>query len=213
MGMKASAYEFSCIVDSQLQALPEKEYLLRAGHASRAKKLREELYPLSRLALHFKRPGTEVEVEAFEDCRRGDGHISITGYFEREFAVEITFAGYGPEDALRTQLLVSQGYCPGAGSIRRDKSRKIVANQGGRDVGEHIGRVAKAVLEGFLGKVTKKYQLDTILLVAFEEPGLDGCKNWHQLLTAIDEIGGMATGIFGAVYLFNGWTNELFRAA
>ena len=110
--MKATAYDFAASVDQQIDSLKSNEYLRKLG---RAKILREELYPLSRLALCFKRPGTNVFVEAFENSGHADGSIQITGFIDREFEVQITFGGYSYEDALRDELLVAQGSSPGAG--------------------------------------------------------------------------------------------------
>lgn len=205
------AYEFASRVDTEIHALSEKEFNLRTG---RAKKLREELYPLSRLALHFKRPGLAVKVQAFDDCGPRDGHISISGFWEREFEVEITNASYGYEDSLRAELLVIEGLCPGAGMICRDKvTGKIVAEMAGCDIDEPISRIASAAVERFRDKAMKQYSPETILLIAFEEAGFCGCIMWHRMLRKIEELGGMRESTFSAVYLFNGRTNEIHRAA
>ena len=180
----------------------------------RAKTLREELYPLSRLALFLKLPGLHVEVEAFEDSGRADGHIQITGFREEEFEVQLTYAGYESADALRSELLVTQGYAPGAGAISRGKRRApIVTTIAAVDHDEHINRISAAVVEKFLKKATKLYASGTVLLVAFEEVKLFGRPAWSALFSAIERSGGMIESQFSKVYLFNGATNELHRAA
>ncbi|MHB1084853.1 MAG: hypothetical protein ACYCZA_08430 [Thiobacillus sp.] len=211
--MKASAYEFSSEVDQQIDALSNEDYHRRFG---RSKKLREELYPLSRLALHFKQPGLEVEVEGFEDSGRADGYIRISGFREREFEVQITYADYAHVDALRSELLVAEGCCPSAGAIKKDKrSGKIVATTGAVDHDEHVVRIATDVLERFRDKISKpkRYAPSTVLLIAFEEVKLYGRTNWYQLFSAVDGEGGMSGTPFAEVYLFNGATNEMYRAA
>lgn len=207
--MKDSAYEFACAVDRQIEALSNDEYHRRTG---RSKILREELFPLSRLALHLKQPGLEVEVEGFEDCGRADGFIRITGFREQEFEVQITYADYGREDALRAELLVSQEFAPGAGDIRRDKkSGHIVATMEAVDYEEHVGRIAAAVMARFRDKVSKPYAPSTALLIAFDEVKLYGRAYWAQLFTAVDGVGGMGGSPFATVYLFNCATNELHK--
>lgn len=209
--MKASAYEFSSEVDRQIEALSSKDYHRRFG---RGKQLREELYPLSRLALHFKQPRLEVEVEGFEDCGRPDGYIRITGFREREFEVQITYADYSIQDVLRAEMLESEGCCPGAGEIRKDrKTGEIVAAMGVVNHDEHVVRIASAVLERFHHKVRKPYAPGTVLLIAFEDVKLYGRTNWYQLFSAVDGEGSMSGSPFAEVYLFNGATNELRRAA
>lgn len=209
--MKNSAYAFAAEVDRLIDDLKNEEFHCKIG---RSKQLREELLPLSRLALFLKLPGLEVEVEAFENSGRPDGHIRITGFRQREFEVQITFAGYEGDDALRAELLVSQGFAPGAGDIQRDKKgRNIVASMAAVDHDEHIGRMSAAVMNQFRKKALKPYAQGTVLLVAFEEIKLYGGSAWSNLFSAIAEAGGMAGSQFGEIYLFNGATNEIQRAA
>lgn len=212
--MKTSAYKFAFDVDRQIEALSNEAYHTHHDRVGRSKKLREELYPLSRLALHFKKPGLEVEVQGFEDCGRPDGYIRITGFLNREFEVQITYTAYGCKDALRAQLIVSEGFTPGAGEIQRDKkSNRIIATMGSVAHDEHIVRIASGILERFHDKARKSYVPGTVLLIAFEEVKLYGRTNWDQLFSAVDGEGGMSGSPFAEVYLFNGSTNELRRAA
>ena len=209
--MKNDAYAFAAEVDHLLINLTNEEFLCRIG---RSKTLREELYPLSRLALFLKLPGLNVEVEAFENTDRADGYIQITGFRSQEIEVQITYAGYGGEDALRSELLVSQGFTPCAGEIRREKrGAKIIATLAAVDHDEHINRISAAVLKVFRKKVLKPYATGTWLLIAFEERQLSGRSAWSALFNAISEAGGLTGSQFSAIYLFNGTTNEIHKAA
>jgi len=209
--MKNSAYAFAAEVDLSIAKLTNEEFHRKIGWS---KRLLEELFPLSRLALFLKLPGLEVEVEAFENSGRPDGHIRITGFRQQEFEVQITYVGYEYEDALRNELLVSQGLAPGAGDIRRGKKGgNIVATMAGVDHDEHIGRMSASVMNQFRKKALKRYAQGTVLLVAFEEIKLYGRSAWSSLFSAIAEAGGMAGSQFGEIYLFNGATNEIHRTA
>ena len=203
--MRAKAYEFAEEVDRQIELLTRKEYLQKVG---RGKILREELFPLSRLGLHLKRPGNEVLVEAFEDDGPSDGHIHISGFEERDFEIQITFADYNYAAALRDELLFDQGMVPGTGEIYRDKySGKIVAKMASVDFDEHVRRISNAIIERITEKTLKFYSKSTVLLIAFEEYGIGGRYWWGKLfetLDADDEVNQK----FRHIYLFNCWTNE-----
>jgi len=74
--MPTEAYEFARFVDNEIEKLTREEFFMRTG---RSKKLREEIFPLSRLALHFAQPGLKVFVESANakrlqnrSTRRGD---------------------------------------------------------------------------------------------------------------------------------------------
>lgn len=209
--MKNDAYTFAAEVDRLIINLTNEEFHCRIG---RSKTLREEVYPLSRLALFLKRPGLNVEVEAYENSLRADGHIQVTGFYEQEIEVQITFAGYGYDDALRSQLLVSDGFAPCAGEIRREKKgTKIIATVAAVDHDEHINRISAAVLEVFRKKVLKPYAAGTWLLIVFEERQLSGRSAWNALFNSISEAGGLTASQFSSIYLFNGATNEIHKAA
>jgi hypothetical protein len=209
--MKAQAYEFALMVDRQIETLSNDDYHRRVA---RSKILQEELYPLSRLGLHFKQPGLEVEVEGFENSARADGKIVVTGFRERTFEVQITYAGYGRDESLRAELLASQGFAPGAGPIRKDRrSGPIVATMQAIDLGEHIDRIAFAVMERFHDKASKPYAHGTVLLIAFDEAKLYGRWNWEQFFLKLEGKIVTSGTPFAEVYLFNGKTNELRRAA
>ena len=205
--MKDTVYAFAERVDRELKDLTSEEFHSRSG---RSKRLREELLPLSRLALFVKLPGLEVEVEAFEDSGRADGFIRIVGFKEREFEVQITFAGYEYADALRAELLVIPGFAPGAGEIRRSKKDgSILATMGAVDQDEHIGRISAAVMKALNKKADKPYAENTVLLVAFEELKIRGRFAWNSLLRTIEGSGKVALGQFSEIYFFNCATNEI----
>lgn len=209
--MKNKAYAFAREVDQRIEALSECDYLQRNN---RGKILLEEWYPISRLALHFKQPGLEVEVEAFDDSGGADGRIWITGFQEQEFDVQATYCS-DYKEALRMELLVSEGSAPGTGDIYRDpESGEIHATQGVVDYYEYIDRIAEAVIKRFRKKSEEyAYRSDTILVVAFHEPKLGGLANWKRLLLAVEDRGGMAGSNFTSVYLFNSAINEIQKAA
>lgn len=75
--MKAPAYEFAEMTDARIEALSDAEY---RSHAGPAKRLLEEVLPISRLGLYLKEPGLNVEVEAYENDGPDDGRILISGY-------------------------------------------------------------------------------------------------------------------------------------
>jgi hypothetical protein len=209
--VKAEVYQFAATVDRLLNDLNDDQFHRRIG---RSKQLREELFPLSRLGLFMKLPGLDVEVEACEDTGRADGYIRITGFRQREFEVQITYAGYEGQDALRAELLASQGFTPGAGDIhRRKKDGKIISTMAAVDHDEHIGRMGTAVLRQFRKKSTKPYAQGTVLLIAFEEIKLYGYLAWKSLVDALVEEGRMSGSQFSEIYLFNGATNEIRKAA
>jgi hypothetical protein len=208
--MKATAYLFARKVDRQIEALSDADYLMRRAPG---KVLQEEFLPISRLALHLKQPGLEVEVEAFENSGEADGHIRVTGFREQEFNVQVTCA-FTYEESMRNELLVAKGSAPGAGEIYRDKKTKqIVATMAATDADEHISRIALSVVELYKKKVAKTYSKDTVLIIAFNDIKLYGRYNWNQLFASLDKEGGLSGSEFMAIYLFNNVTNELHRAA
>jgi hypothetical protein len=209
--MKAGAYEFAASVDARIEALSMEQYHKRPRPVNR---LIEELYPLSRLALALKQPGLAVDVEAFEDSGRADGHISISGYLTNDFEVQVTFAGYGRTEALRSALLIQQGFAPGAGPIEQDKKTgKIAATMAAEDYYAPIKLLGTSICERSRTKAAKQYAQGTVLLIAFEDMRLRGRGWWKLLYSAIDDAGGLQRGNFSQIYLFNGCSNELHQVA
>jgi hypothetical protein len=209
--MTTTAFEFAASIDARIEAISTEQYHKRSRPV---KRLIEELYPLSRLALAFKQPGLDVNAEAFENSGRADGHIWISGYLTRDFEVQVTFAGYAENDALRSALLVQEGFAPGAGPIERDKKTgKIIATMEAQDYYEPIKLLGASIIECTRKKVLKQYAAGTVLLVAFEDIRLRGCGWWKLLYSAIDNAGGLEKGSFSQIYLFNGCSNELQQVA
>ena len=204
--MRASAFEFALAVDQQIEALPRQEFILRTG---RAKRLQEELYPLSRLALNFKFPGVNVEVESFEDNGPTDGVIRFNGHSTHELHIQVTYV-HSYEEALRRELLWKTGSTPVAGSIVREKlSGQIVAVNAIFPSEEQINQLATSIIELHLKKSAKRYPRGTILLIAFDDPTFYGQDLWRRLFAAIDERGGLSGGGFADVHIFNCGTNDL----
>ena len=86
--MRDTALSFFAAVEQRIQALSAEEFHRRQGDA---KVLLEEWYPISRLALHLKQPGLEIQVEAFGDSGVADGRIEELGFRERLFDVQVTY--------------------------------------------------------------------------------------------------------------------------
>jgi hypothetical protein len=208
--MKGTAYSFAQQVDREIEALSLSAYIQRKD---RAKLLREELYPISRLALHLKQPGLEIEVEGFEDNGPVDGHIRESGFREQEFDIEVT-SDYSYDESLRGELLVAEGVTWGAGEIYRDKtSRRVVALPGAVDHEAYIDNIAKAVVRLFRNKASKSYPPNTALIISFDEIKLFGFQSWNQMLSRVTTEGGLSDSAFRSIYLFNIATNELERVA
>ena len=125
--------------------------------------LREELYPISRLALHLKQPGLKVDVEAFEDDGPADGHIRESGFRDVDFDVQVT-SDYSYDESLRDELLASEGFSWGAGDISRDRSSgKIDASPGAVDHDEQFKRISESVVRLFQKKTAISYGSNTVL--------------------------------------------------
>jgi hypothetical protein len=209
--VKTDAYTFASLVDGQIEALPNDQYIRRQGQA---KRLLEELLPLSRLGLRLKQPGLKVEVEAFEDSGAADGVIRVAGFWSASFDVQVTYAGYGYEDALRAELLVQRGHTPAAGPIARDKATAMIdARVAAIDADEYIERLAEATLDRLIDKCQKAYQPGTVLIISFDEVKLHGHQSWARLISLLDAKGGMSGSPFSHVYLFNAATNVLYDIA
>ena len=205
--MKKTAYLFAKDVDHQIEALSSAEYHQRSG---RSKRLREELCPISRLALQLKQPGVEVEVEAFENNGADDGRLWVTGFWEGTFDVQVTIADYSHEEYLRNEMLALEGYAPGAGEIFRDKkTKKINATMAGVDIDEYFNRIANSVMARFQNKASLAYGPKTFLIIVFDEKKLSCLVNWSLLFDILKEKGGLSSSNFYAVYLFNCATNEI----
>jgi hypothetical protein len=208
--MKGDAYSFAKDVDQQIEALALHDYLRRRG---RGKLLREELYPISRLALHLKQPGLEVDVEAFEDDGPADGHIHESGFRDQEFDVQVT-SDYSYDESLRDELLAAEGVSWGAGDIHRDRSSgKVIASPGAVDHDEHFKRISESAVRLFRKKAAIPYGPNTVLIISFDDITLSGHYAWKELMSFVDQEGGLSGSAFRSVYLFNIGTNELQRAA
>jgi hypothetical protein len=203
--MRNSVFDFAAEVDRQISTLTREQFYLRRGTA---KRLLEELYPLSRLALRLKYPGNDPEVEAFENDGPLDGVIHWGGVHASQLNVEVTYVHSYPK-ALRDELLFATGSTPGAGPIYRDKKTgNIVATSAIVPTDEEITQLAVAIVERFKKKRAKPYPSGTALLIAFDDPTFWGSDLWGQLITSISTQGGLEGG-FEEVHIFNCGSNEL----
>ena len=203
--MRESVFAFALEVDRQIEALTREQFHLRTG---RAKRLLEELYPLSRFALQLTYPGNHPEVEAFEDDGPLDGAIYRGGDPASRLDVEVTYV-HSYQAALRRELMWTTGSAPCAGAICRDRQTgKIVATGAIVPTTEEVAQLAAAIVERFKKKCAKTYTMGTVLLIAFDDPTFWGFDLWGQLCAAINAHG-VLEGRFGDLYIFNCGSNEL----
>ena len=204
--MRLAAYAFADEVECQIEALTNAQLHLRQGTS---KTLQEEWYPIARLGLHLKQPGLKVEVEAFGDSGVADGRIYEAGFRNREFDIQVTYV-HDYEEALRKELMVSQGFTPGAGPIFREKiTGAVLATVSAVDADHHIRKLSIALIDRFRKKSAMAYPLHTSLVLAFDDVKLRGRIHWDKLNCSIDLLGGMGGGGFESVYIVNCATNEL----
>lgn len=204
--MRLAAYAFAAEVECQIGALTNAQFHLRQG---KGKTLQEEWYPIARLGLHLKQPGLNVEVEAFGDSGVADGRIYETGFRNRAFDVQVTYV-HGYEEALRKELMVSQGFTPSAGFIFREKYTGAVrATVSAVDADYYILKMSIALIDRFKKKSAMAYPSPTSLILAFDEIKLHGRIHWDKLNYSIHSLGGLDGSRFESVYLLNCATNEL----
>lgn len=202
--MRAPVFEFASDVDRRIAKLTREQYYLRTGPA---KRLLEELFPLSRFALRLKFPSTEIEVEAYEDDGPKDGTIYWAGTYSSKLDVEVTCI-YSYENSLRDELLLTRGSAPGAGPINRNKiTGEVIATGIFPSHSEEMSDLGKSIVERFKKKCEKKYPKGTLLLIAFDDPTFFGFDLWRGLFEAIEVHGGLEGG-FGEIHLINCGSNE-----
>ena len=208
--MRAPVFDFAMSIDSQIEALSRQEYVLRTG---RAKRLLEELYPLSRFALALKFPGSKLEVEALEHNGPVDGVIHFLGKYSHELRVEVTYVD-SYEEALRRELMWRTGSTPGAGRIYRDKaSGEIVAFSELKPYQVGIDELASSIAKLHHKKAQKRYPKGTNLLIAFEDPTFFGQDQWRALFMALRARTDLSGGSFSDTHIVNCGTNELMSNA
>jgi len=204
--MRLPAFEFAKAVDDAIVALSKRDYNLRIG---RAKRLLEELNPLSRFALHLVHPGSRIEVEAPEDDGPYDGFIHRGPKLESTLSVQVTYV-HSYEEALRRELLWEMGSAPGRGPIHRDKATgKIVATSQLVPLEKEIDQLASDMVALHEKKCKKGYKPGTILIVAFDDPTFWGRDLWGKLIAAVNSKSDLTGGGFSEVHFFNCGSNEL----
>ena len=204
--MRLAAYAFAAKAECQIGALTNAQLHLRQGTS---KTLQEEWYPIARLGMHLKQPGLEVEVEAFGDSGVADGRIYEAGFQNREFHIQVTYV-HDYEVALRKELMVSQGFAPGARPIFREKhTGAVLANVSAVDADHHIRKLSIALIDSFRKKSAMSYPFHTSLVLAFDDVKLRGRIHWYELNCSIDLLEGMGGSGFRSMYIVNCATNEL----
>lgn len=209
--MRCTAYKFSEYVEQAIEKLPGEA--IRSKNTREAKKLIEEYRPLSRLALSFKCPGLEVEVETTDEGCEADGIIYESGFRGRVLHIQIAHS-YGYEEALRMELQNEHGHAPGAGPIYRDnKTKEIRAELTAIDVDEHFKRVSSEIERLYKLKTNKNYKTKMVLLISFFEFKLSGLPAWVRLYNMAGGLFKESESNFISVYLFNESSNEIYRIA
>jgi len=177
--MRFTAYKFSEYVEQAIEELPGE--VVRSKSTREAKRLIEEYRPLSRLALSFKCPGLEVEVETTAEGSEADGIIYESGFRDMVLNVQIAHS-YDYEEALRMEHLNEHGHVPGAGSIYRDKkTKKIKAELSATNADVHFERVSSEIERLYILKIGKNYKTKMVLLISFFEFKLSGLPAWTRL--------------------------------
>jgi hypothetical protein len=206
--MIKDVYAFAHDVDKEIDSFSKYDYLNKIGHC---KKLREEILPISRLALFLKKPGLDVGVETFEDSGEIDGHISIKGFYNNELDIQVSFI-FNYEDALRNELLSKKGYASGFGMIYRDKGSKgIISKMEGTSDEDKVTLLSKAIIERFSDKQNKNYKNKMLLIIAFEDLTFSGRSAWKNLFKKLDEFKIPSDVNFSFGYLINCASNEVCR--
>lgn len=208
--MRNTAFEFARAVENEIEALSPQDFHRRQG---RAKVLLEEWYPISRLAIFLKQPGLEVTAEAFGDDGVADGRIEERGFRQRSFDIQVSYVD-NYEGALRRELMLQQGFTPGAGPIARNRvTGAIEATIAAVDHDHNLKQAARGIAERFEKKAAKAYPADTVLLIAFDDMTLSGFSMWRSLLAGVGSLVKLEDSKFKAVYFINCATNELIRVA
>lgn len=209
--MRCTAYKFSEYVEHAIEELPGE--VVRTKSTREAKKLIEEYRPLSRLALFFKCPGLEVEVETTIEGSDADGIIYERGFRDGELHIQIAHS-YDYEEALRMELLNEQGHAPGTGPIFRDKkTREIKVVLTATNTDENFDRVSAEIERLYNLKLGKNYKNKMVLLISFSEFKLSGLNSWVRLYNKLNHVFEESSSNFISVYLFNQSSNEIYRIA
>jgi hypothetical protein len=206
--MKGMVYEFASKVDNLIASLSKEDFCLRNKNTN-AKRLIEELFPISRFALKLAHPGYDVFVEAHENSGPVDGTIILGKDNDRKFFVEVTYI-YSYKESMRNELLLKTGTTPVFGEIKRDKaSGDVIAESTIHTIEALLNQLAANIIERYSDKCKKNYPKGTFLIIAFDDPTIFGFGFWSQLLKEIDKQGGLSDGDFTEVNLLNCATNEM----
>lgn len=208
--MRLPVYEFAKHVDEKIESFIDEVFLLR--NTPEAKKYIEEYNSISRLALSLNASGLKVEVECTKAGAEADGIIYISGWKNKELKVQVTHL-FNYESSLRMELLNESGCAPMAGSIKRNKvTKKIEAEYGSVNLGQHIQDLANALIPLVNAKCEKKYTTKMVLLVSFSECKLLGFSGWSNLFNIMKNEIENAKSVFSELYFFNEESNEIQKA-
>ena len=191
--------------------------ILRLRQTRLAKKLIEELLPISRYVQCRYRTGLYIGVRWLNGAQPFDAELTLSGgyvdlgYFPRSLRVEVTQAMH-VNDYLSRQMLDREGFVFGMEGIRRlnrpgEKNGEIRSAPIVRDGKDFVLRFAELVLEAISKKALKKYSEDTILIVECQLDTIYMDDEWELLL----EIVGRRIPLngFREIYIFE---SGLYRA-
>lgn len=210
--MKMTAYEFAKNVDEKLKSIPAKDYRVRKTRDT--KKILEEEFPLSKLALHLQKMGLEVEVCLSKEGKEEDGSDGVifqSGYRDRTLKVQIV-SSFSEEEYLRMELLNKQGHAPGAGPINRNKKTKEIESElVATKYDQYIDDVTSIIVERYRKKVDRNYEGELTLLIVISEIKLVGIDSWCRIARNVRDLVSMDRKDFEHVFVFNSDSNEVVQ--
>lgn len=128
------------------------------------KRLLEEAIPISRLALHFSKPGDEAYVTLYPEREQFDALIEVEGFSPRSFKVEATTTETPDESVFRRQALSRDGFVHLTGPIHSE-GREIISEGEMVNVREEEERFATLLFDRMKVKAESgRYGADTAIL-------------------------------------------------
>jgi hypothetical protein len=165
---RRTSFELCTWINEQLHEL-EKEpnfeelYFERKGH--NIKQLLEEAIPISKLALYFHRPWSNIYVSCFTDNRDHDAVIEIHRPQNQVESIKIEVTTTEDEaSTLRRQALSREGMVFLTGPITR-QGRKIISEGDMIDVEEQLAGIIDVTINRIKRKFLNTYDNETAILI------------------------------------------------
>jgi hypothetical protein len=201
----------------EISGRPDGTSILRLRHTKVAKKLIEELLPISRYVQYRYRTGLYIGVRWLNGVQSFDAELTLSGgyvdqgYFPRCLFVEVTQAMHA-NDYLARQMLDRQGFVFGMEGVRRlnlpgQKNGQIVSEPVGRNGNDFVLRFGKIVLDAISKKTLKKYPENTILIVECQLDTIYMDDEWELLVETVGR--NLPPNRFREIYVFD---STLYRA-